>query len=89
MVSPSNYNIKTPSVFSRPMTAKYQRSSVGDEKMFEVLEFSEIYDENKEVDTQKNENSQITLTRNLNFIVKRQQKQFMNPSSRFLLYKFV
>jgi len=80
-MSPNEY-IQTPSVFSRPMTGKYQRSIGEDEKVIEDLEFSEIYDENKEVETKKTDTSKLTLTRNLNFIVKKQQKQFMNPSSR-------
>lgn len=66
------------------MTGKYQISAINDdEKLLEDLEFSEIYDENKEELISKTESaSKLTLTRNLNFIVRRQQKQFMNPSSR-------
>lgn len=66
------------------MTGKYQISAINDdEKLLEDLEFSEIYDENKEEFISKTESaSKLTLTRNLNFIVRRQQKQFMNPSSR-------
>ncbi len=78
------YNFQSPSIFSRPLTGKYQRSIKEDDQLIGDLEFSEIYDENKEVFTQKTDNSKLTLTRNLNFIVKKQQKQFMNPSSRYL-----
>ena len=79
------YNLHTPSVFSRPMTAgKYQMSINEEEKLIEDLEFSEIYDENKEVIAKKSDNSKLTLTRNLNFILRKQQKQFMNPSSRYI-----
>jgi hypothetical protein len=63
----------------------------------EELEFSEIYDENKdnrpilakkinnfEPSNIKNEaEAKITLTRNINFILKRQQKQYLNSTSRF------
>lgn len=75
-----------------------------DDHMEEELEFSEIYDENKDnrpVLAKKNNNfeaskeskdakQKISLTRNINFIVKKQQKQYLNPSSRYkIINEFV
>lgn len=65
-----------------------------DDHMEEELEFSEIYDENKDnrpVLAKKNNNCEVDIdskakiifTRSINFIVKKQQKQYLNPSSRY------